>query len=84
MVFSNRLGAGQESDIYVAAFRFPDLIFNLLILGTLSAAFIPVFVEYLGRDREEAFVVASTIFNITLAVIAFLVFFFFFFSPLLF
>ena len=83
MVFSNRLGAGQESDIYVAAFRFPDLIFNLLILGTLSAAFIPVFVEYLGRDREEAFVVASTIFNITLAVMAFLGFVGFLFSPLL-
>lgn len=83
MVFSNRLGASGESDIYVAAFRFPDLIFNLLILGTLSAAFIPVFVEYLGRDREEAFVVASTIFNITLAVMAFLGFIGFLLSPLL-
>src|SRR3989344_820557 len=66
IVFSNRFGAGQDIDIYVAAFRVPDFIFNLLILGTLSAAFIPVFVSYLERDRQEAFKIASTIFNVTL------------------
>lgn len=66
----HNLGAGQEMDIYVAAFRVPDLIFNLLILGTLSVAFIPVFVGYLGQDRREAFGIASTIFNLTLLVMA--------------
>ncbi len=65
IVFSNRFGAGQDIDIYVAAFRVPDFIFNLLILGTLSAAFIPVFVSYLERDRKEAFKIASTVFNLT-------------------
>ena len=29
-------------DTYYAAFRIPDLIFNLLILGAIAAAFIPV------------------------------------------
>src|SRR3989344_5118121 len=70
IVFSNHFGAGQDIDIYVAAFRVPDFIFNLLILGTLSAAFIPVFVSYLERDREEAFQIASTIFNLTLLVMS--------------
>lgn len=64
--FSNRFGAGEEIDIYVAAFRVPDLIFNLLILGTLSAAFIPVFLGQLQKNKEEAFRLASTVFNITL------------------
>ena len=66
LAFSNRLGAGEEFDIYIAAFRLPDLIFNLLILGTLSVAFIPVLVGYLHRDREEAARFSSTIFNFTL------------------
>lgn len=68
IVLSNRFGAGRETDIYFAAFRVPDFIFNLLIAGTLSVAFIPVFVKYLTKDREEAFVVASSIFNITMLV----------------
>lgn len=65
MVFANKLGVGGELDIYVAAFRIPDLVFNLLILGTLSVAFIPVFVSYLERDAREAPRIASTIFNLT-------------------
>ncbi|MDP3994104.1 MAG: murein biosynthesis integral membrane protein MurJ [bacterium] len=68
LAFSNRLGLGQEFDIYVAAFRLPDLIFNLLILGTLSVAFIPVLVGYLNKNREEAEKFSSTIFNFTLLV----------------
>ncbi len=69
-VFANRLGAGQEMDIYVAAFRLPDLIFNLLILGTLSAAFLPVFVDFLKKDHPHAFRIASTIFSFTLIVMS--------------
>src|SRR3989344_6597949 len=82
IVFSNRFGAGQDIDIYVAAFRVPDFIFNLLILGTLSAAFIPVFVSYLERNREEALKIASTILNITLIVMSFVAVFGFIFAPL--
>lgn len=69
-VFAHEFGAGETMDVYVAAFRLPDLIFNLLILGTLSAAFIPVFVEYLNRNREEALSIASAIFSLTAVVMA--------------
>ncbi len=68
IVLSNRFGAGRETDIYFAAFRVPDFIFNLLIAGTLSVAFIPVFVQYVARDRRQAFAVASSIFNLTMLV----------------
>ncbi|MBU1132553.1 murein biosynthesis integral membrane protein MurJ [Patescibacteria group bacterium] len=51
-VLASRFGAGDALDIYYAAFQFPDLIFNLLILGALSAGFIPLFVELL-RDEEK-------------------------------
>ena len=41
LLFST-FGAGDVLDTYYAAFRLPDLIFNTLVLGALSAAFIPV------------------------------------------
>ncbi|HYC79728.1 MAG TPA: lipid II flippase MurJ, partial [Candidatus Binatia bacterium] len=46
-VFSNKFGTGPVMDAYFAAFRLPDFIFNLLILGTFSVAFIPVFSDYI-------------------------------------
>src|SRR3989344_9019678 len=49
-------------DIFWAAFRLPDLIFQLVILGALSVAFIPVFTEYFEkRGKEDAFELARAI-----------------------
>jgi putative peptidoglycan lipid II flippase len=59
----------SEASIFFAAFKLPDLMFQLLILGTLSVAFIPVFTEYLNKDGEkEAFSFASNILNLSLVV----------------
>ncbi len=44
-------GAGLELDAYYAAFRLPDFLYNLLILGALSAGFIPLFTEL--RERKS-------------------------------
>lgn len=44
-VLAAKFGAGQEVDIYYAAFKVPDLVYNLLVLGALSAGFIPVFTK---------------------------------------
>jgi len=41
-ILASHFGAGNTLDAYYAAFRVPDLLYNLLILGALSAAFIPV------------------------------------------
>src|SRR3989338_8429589 len=65
-VFSHQFGTGPMIDAYFAAFRIPDFIYNLLILGTFSVAFIPVFSEYLFKDREQANKLASSIINATL------------------
>jgi len=69
-LFSNMFGTGEIMDAYFAAFRLPDFIFNLLILGTFSVAFIPVFSEYLVRDRKRAYELASSILNFTLGMVA--------------
>ncbi len=47
-------GAGDLLDAYYAAFRLPDTIYGLLVLGALSAGFIPIFTEYLMRREDEA------------------------------
>ena len=37
-------------DVFWAAFRLPDMVFQIIIVGALSSAFIPVFSRY--RDWE--------------------------------
>ncbi len=64
-LFAGKFGAGDILDAYYAAFRIPDFVFNLLILGTLSVAFIPVFSELLVKDRQQANRTANTILNST-------------------
>ena len=70
----------EELDAYAAAFIAPDFIADLLIVGTLSVAFIPIFTTYLNkRDEKEGWKVASSILNISLVVyIAFAVIIFIF------
>ena len=34
-VLAGQFGAGESLDVYYAAFRVPDLIYNLLIVGAL-------------------------------------------------
>jgi len=70
-ILTSRFDAGDVLDIFYAAFRLPDFVYNLLILGTLSAAFIPVFCDYLTRDKTEALKLANTILNIALIVMGF-------------
>lgn len=62
-LFASNFGAGDTLDVYYAAFRIPDLVFNLLVLGTLSVAFIPVFTELLITDKEKAYKTANSILN---------------------
>lgn len=57
--------------IFFAAFRLPDLVFQLLVFGALSVAFIPVFTEYLeGKGKKEAFKLAGSILNLSLIVLS--------------
>jgi putative peptidoglycan lipid II flippase len=68
-ILASTFGASQSLDIYYAAFRLPDLVFNLLVLGALSAGFIPVFTRLIGEGKERAVAwrLASNILN-TLSV----------------
>ncbi len=75
-ILAGEFGAGDTLDIYYAAFRIPDLIFNLLVLGALSAGFIPIFTSLLKKPTEkirdlisrhehkEAWLLANNILNV--------------------
>jgi hypothetical protein len=52
-ILAGTFGAGQTLDLYYAAFRFPDLLFNLLVLGALSAGFIPIFSHLTANNQHH-------------------------------
>ncbi|OGE71546.1 murein biosynthesis integral membrane protein MurJ [Candidatus Daviesbacteria bacterium RIFOXYD1_FULL_41_10] len=57
----------DELAVFFAAFRVPDLLFQLLIFGAVSVAFIPVFTDFLNKKGDkEAFTFASDVLNIVL------------------
>lgn len=66
--------------IFFAAFKLPDLLFQLLIFGALSVAFIPVFTDFLQKKGEkDALYFANNILNLSLVffgIIALLAFIF--------
>ena len=48
------LGAGWVMDAYAMAFRIPNLLRQLLGEGALTAAFVPVFTDYLEKGGRRA------------------------------
>ena len=67
-VFAHNFGVGPVMDAYYAAFKIPDLVFNLLIVGALSAGFIPTFTKLFtntGEDKSPAWKLANNVLNIT-------------------
>lgn len=57
----------DELGVYFAAFRLPNLVFELIVMGALSSAFIPVFTSYLSKEtKQKAFNLASSVINLAL------------------
>ncbi len=62
-LLASAFGAGDVLDVYYAAFRIPDFIFDLLIVGALSSAFVPVFTSLITRKKiKDAWRLASGVF----------------------
>ncbi len=70
MIIGARFGTGAELDAYLAAFRVPDLLFQLVAGGALGSAFIPVFTGCLARrDLTGAWRVFSAVVNLILILL---------------
>ena len=84
-LLASSFGAGETLDTYYAAFKLPDLIFNILVLGALSSSFIPVFLEYWHKDqgtvRERSWHIVNSVLNILLVTLVVLAVVMFIFSP---
>ncbi len=63
-LLASHFGAGSSLDVYFAAFRVPDLIYNILIAGGVVVAFLPLFSEYFLKSKEEAWEFANKVLNI--------------------
>lgn len=58
-LFARLFGSGSEGglfalDAYYLAFRIPDFLYTLLIVGALSSAFIPLYTRLKKSNEEEA------------------------------
>ena len=70
VVIAGQFGTNPDYEAYLAAFRLPDFLFNVVSGGALGSAFIPTFTGYLTRDdREGAWRLASAIINWVLVVL---------------
>jgi len=67
MVISHRFGTSGDLDAYLAAFRLPDILFQIVAGGALASAFIPTFAAYLAMDEDhQAWQLASAVINLVL------------------
>lgn len=80
-MLAGKFGAGDDLDIYFAAFRLPDLIYSILIMGAISSAFIPIFAEYFKKDEKEAWSLTGKLFNWIFLIIIGLSIIFIVFAP---
>lgn len=71
--------SARQLDVYYAAFVVPDTVFQLLIVGALSAAFIPTFSKFLNRNAKDAWYMTAASMNLiigTLIIISAAIFIF--------
>ena len=69
--FGASSGEGIYSlDAYYAAFRIPDMLYNLLIFGAISAAIIPIFTQYKkSGELKKAWEFSSNMLHLMLCFI---------------
>src|SRR3989344_4529785 len=80
-ILAANFGAGEDLDIYFAAFRIPDLIFTLSLFITSGAVLIPLFIkeEAKGKDFANAFL--GRILSVFLVFLFFILALGYFFTP---
>lgn len=72
----------SQTDIFLVAFRLPDMLFQLLIFGAISVAFIPIYIEHLNtKGEKDAHEFASNILNLSVFAFGVVVFIAWFFVP---
>ncbi len=64
VIIAAQFGTSLDLEAYLAAFKVPDLLFNVMAGGALGSAFIPIYTRYLSQDDEVgAWRLASAVIN---------------------
>jgi putative peptidoglycan lipid II flippase len=67
VVIGNLFGAGPDLDAYYAAFRIPDLVYQLAAAGAIASALVPILSQLLHNgEHERAWRVTSSVINLML------------------
>ena len=70
LVIANTFGTSHQIDDYRVAFGVPDLLFNLLLAGAISSAFIPVLSEHLATgENQRAREIAGRVLNAAVVIL---------------
>lgn len=67
-VLAHFFGAGTDTDAFYAAQVLPSLVLEVLVVGGVSASFVPLFVGLRDEDRDDALAFGRTV--LTLAILA--------------
>ena len=60
----------DELGVYLAAFRMPNFLFELLVMGALTSAFIPVYTKYIAKGKQdEAWRISNTLINVSFIIL---------------
>lgn len=78
-LLASHFGAGEELAVFYTADKIPSFIYSLIVVGTISTVFIPVFTDLKKRNEDKAWETASSMINLSVlafAILGFLVFIF--------
>lgn len=65
-LLTGRFNLGSDLDVYFTAFRIPDFVATVLVMGAISVAIIPIFTDKLNESKESAFKYISNLLNLCL------------------
>ena len=70
VIIGHQFGTSPDLDAYLAAFRLPDILFQLVAGGALGSAFIPTFAGLLAQERRrQAWRLASSVINLVMLIL---------------
>ncbi len=80
-LLSGAFGVGNSLDVYYAAFRIPDFVALVLMMGAISVAIIPIFTQNLVEDKEKAFKYLANFLNVATVILIVVCAILFIFTP---
>jgi putative peptidoglycan lipid II flippase len=68
--FFDTILSQQAYEAFLVAFQIPDMMFQLIVLGAISAAFIPIFADQKKASPDQAFAMTNTVMTYLLIILA--------------